>query len=79
MFVVQENSTALIKASKRGHNEVVSVLLAAKATVNPQNKVSTEWSTCKQALSDVSFYMCSTGRPLSGTLVGKVSRNVLNC
>ena len=79
MFVVQENSTALIKASKNGHDEVVRILLAAKATVNTQNKVSTEWSTCKQALSDVSFYMCSTGRPLSGTLVGKVTRNVLKC
>ena len=79
MFVVQENSTALIQASKKGHDEVVRVLLAAKATVNTQNKVSTEWSTCKQALSDVFFYMCSTGRPLSGTLVGKVSRNVQNC
>ena len=73
MFVVQENSTALECASKNGHDEVVSVLLAAKATVNTPNKVSTEWSTCKQALSDVSFHMCSTGRPLSGTLVGKVS------
>ena len=79
IFVVQESSTALEHASKHGHDEVVSVLLAAKATVNTQNKVSTEWSTCKQALSDVSFCMCSTGRPLSGTLVGKVTRNVLNC
>ena len=69
MFVVQENSTALIKASKNGHDEVVRVLLSAEATVNTQNKVSTEWCTCKQALSDVSFCMCSTGRPLSGALV----------
>ena len=56
MFVVQENSTALECASTNGHDEVVRILLAAKATVNTQNKVSTEWSTCKQALSDVSFY-----------------------
>ena len=38
-FHKQDNSTALHKASKNGHHEVVRVLLAAKATVNTQDKV----------------------------------------
>ena len=39
LFLVQVNSTALHKASSNGHDAVVRVLLAAKATVNTQNKV----------------------------------------
>ena len=37
---VQDNATALYWASDGGHDEVVRVLLAAKATVNIQNEVS---------------------------------------
>ena len=38
-LLVQDKSTALHQASDNGHYEVVRVLLAAKATVNTQNKV----------------------------------------
>ncbi len=38
--LIQDNSTALHAASSNGHDEVVRVLLAAKATVNAQTKVS---------------------------------------
>ncbi len=38
--LIQDNWTALHIASSNGHDEVVSVLLAAKATVNTQNTVS---------------------------------------
>ncbi len=40
MYIQQDNVTALHWASNKGHDEVVRVLLAAKATVNTQNKVS---------------------------------------
>ena len=36
----QNHWTTLHSASSNGHTEVVEVLLAAKATVNTQNKVS---------------------------------------
>ena len=38
--LIQDNVTALHVASGNGHDEVVRVLLAAKATVNTQHKVS---------------------------------------
>ena len=38
--LIQDNVTALHAASYNGHDEVVRVLLAGKATVNTQNKVS---------------------------------------
>ncbi len=38
--LIQDNVTALHAASNNGHDEVVRVLLAAKATVNTQDKVS---------------------------------------
>ncbi len=38
--LIQNNVTALHIASNNGHDEVVRVLLAAKATVNTQDKVS---------------------------------------
>ena len=38
--LIQDNVTALHAASSNGHDEVVRVLLAAKATVNTQDKVS---------------------------------------
>ena len=38
--LIQDNVTALNIASDNGHDEVVRVLLAAKATVNTQDKVS---------------------------------------
>ena len=38
--LIQDNRTALHAASSNGHDEVVRVLLAAKATVNTQSKVS---------------------------------------
>ena len=38
--LIQNNVTALHAASNNGHDEVVRVLLAAKATVNTQSKVS---------------------------------------
>ena len=37
---VQDHATALHLASSNGHDEVVEVLLAAKATVNTQTVVS---------------------------------------
>ena len=40
LFVEQNNETALEQACWKGHDEVVRVLLAAKATVNMQDKVS---------------------------------------
>ena len=40
MSIHQSQRTALHWASENGHNEVVRVLLAAKATVNTQDKVS---------------------------------------
>ncbi len=41
LFGIQQNNwTALYVASNNGHYEVVRVLLAAKATVNTQTKVS---------------------------------------
>ncbi len=40
MYLQQDNQTALYQASSSGHDEVVRVLLAAKATVNTQSKVS---------------------------------------
>ncbi len=40
MYIQQDNRTALHIASQQGHDEVVRVLLAAKATVNTQDKVS---------------------------------------
>ena len=36
---VQEKSTALEGACRNGHDEVMMVLIASKATVNTQNKV----------------------------------------
>ena len=42
LFIEQDSSTALHYASVNGHHEVVRVLLAAKATVNTRNKVSSE-------------------------------------
>ena len=36
---LQDGCTALYWASDKGHDEIVRVLLAAKATVNTQNKV----------------------------------------
>ena len=36
---LQDGATALFWASRNGHDEIVRVLLAAKATVNTQNKV----------------------------------------
>ena len=38
--LTQDNSTALSLASKDGRDEVVGVLIAAKATVDAQDKVS---------------------------------------
>ena len=38
--LIQNNVTALHVACQNGHDEVVRVLLAAKATVNTQDKVS---------------------------------------
>ncbi len=40
LIYIQDNQTALHTASYNGHDEVVRVLLAAKATVNTQTKVS---------------------------------------
>ncbi len=40
LLIQQDNQTALLQASNKGHDEVVRVLLAAKATVNTQIKVS---------------------------------------
>ena len=39
-FIEQDKSTALHLASINGHDKVVRVLLAVKATVNTRNKVS---------------------------------------
>ncbi len=36
---LQDGATALYWASRNGHDEIVRVLLAAKATVNTQTKV----------------------------------------
>ena len=38
--IKQDNVTALYLACKNEHDEVVRVLIAAKATVNTQDKVS---------------------------------------
>ena len=51
----QNHWTALHSASSKGHAEVVGVLLAAKATVNTQDKVS----STLYALS--SYMTCSNG------------------
>ncbi len=40
VYIIQNNVTALFIASENGHDDVVRVLLAAKATVNTQTKVS---------------------------------------
>ncbi len=40
MYIQQDNRTALYIASCEGYDEVVRVLLAAKATVNTKRKVS---------------------------------------
>ncbi len=37
---LQNDATTLYWASDKGHDEIVRVLLAAKATVNTQDKVS---------------------------------------
>ena len=38
--LIQDNATALVVACQNGHDEVVRVLLVAKATVNTPDKVS---------------------------------------
>ena len=48
--LIQDNTSALHAASSNGHDEVVRVLLAAKATVNTQSKVS--YSTVEPRLSE---------------------------
>ena len=40
MFLMQENKTPLHLACTKGHDDVVRILLAFKATVNTQDKVS---------------------------------------
>ncbi len=60
MCIQQDNQTALHQASNNGHDEVVKVLLAAKATVNIQNKVSFVVQTLSS--QHHCFALCTVGR-----------------
>ncbi len=51
--LIQGNWTALNVASSNGHDEVVRVFLAAKATVNTQSKVSYSNWFQRQKLYDI--------------------------
>ena len=57
MSTQQDEETALHLACKKGYTEVVKVLLAAKATVNTQNKVSPSALPDKPMnLSDINMF-----------------------
>ena len=51
LFIQQKHWTALHSASNNGHAEVVGVLLAAKATVNTQDKVSSTLSALSRHMT----------------------------
>ena len=91
MFIEQDNQTALHYASDSGHDEVVRVLLAAKAAVNTQDKVSPEQIYMNTSsisklvymllyvhVMFLSFCMYSGDSLLSIQQVSMVTRNVLN-
>ncbi len=62
LLIQQDNRTALYQASYNGHDEVVRVLLAAKATVNTQTKVSfvVQTLSSQHAVIIVSHYRIAT-------------------
>ncbi len=64
--VSQNGASAVYWASGNGHDEVVRVLLAAKATVNTQNKVSfvVQTLSSQHAVIIVSHYVQSGQTPL---------------
>ncbi len=63
----QDNQTALHLASSNGQDEVVRVLLAAKATINTQDKVSFAVQTLpsQHAVIIISYYVYSVDILLS--------------
>ena len=65
---LQSGLTALYCASNNGHDEIVRVLLAAKATVNTQNKVGLVVQThfSQHAVYILSSYVQSGETPLWG-------------
>ena len=60
--VPQNGATALYWASRNGHDEIVRVLLAAKATVNTQTKVGFVVQThFPQHAVYIVFLLCTVG------------------
>ena len=61
--LLQNNQTALFVASRNGHDEIVRVLLAAKATVNTQEKVGFVVQIhFPQHTVYIVFLLCTVGR-----------------
>ena len=59
---LQNDATALYWASDKGHDEIVRVLLAAKATVNTQTKVGFVVQThFPQHAVYIVFLLCTVG------------------
>ncbi len=60
---LQDGSTAVYWASRNGHDEIVRVLLAAKAAVNTRNKVGFVVQThFPQHAVYIVFLLCTVGR-----------------
>ena len=74
LLTVQANSTALLLASKNGHEDVVRVFLAAEAVVNTQDKVSSITMIAHPSMKCV----YSGKHLLSGQQVLMVTRSVLS-